>query len=54
MTRKIKWTLSIGYPSADRTGEFEVDDTCTDEEIEMQVREEAYQYVELFHDVEEA
>lgn len=44
--RKIKWHLTIGYPAADREGDFEVEDDASDEEIEKIARDEAYNFIE--------
>ncbi|HSC57534.1 MAG TPA: hypothetical protein VLC51_10040 [Nitrospira sp.] len=44
--KTIYWNLTIGYPTADRDGEFEVEDDTTDEEIEAMVREEANNFIE--------
>jgi hypothetical protein len=44
--KKIQWYLTIGYPTADRSGEIEVNENATDEEIEEIVCEEANNYIE--------
>ncbi len=46
MRKIINWVLSIGYPSAERKGSFEVDDDETDEMIEEMVKEEIMNYVD--------
>lgn len=44
--RKIKWELSIGFPTAMRYGEIEVEDSATDEEIESAIYEEVMNRVD--------
>jgi hypothetical protein len=44
--RLITWRLTIGYPTADREGEFSIDDDASDEEIEEAVRNDVHEYIE--------
>jgi hypothetical protein len=44
--RTIKWHMSIGFPSADRSGEFEVEDSATDTEIEEAARDAAFNFLD--------
>lgn len=44
--RTIKWTLDIGLVTCERSGEVEVEDNATDEEIEASVREDVFQYID--------
>jgi hypothetical protein len=44
---QIHWTLSIGYPQANRTGVVELPDDATEKEIEKAVHDEADQYLDL-------
>lgn len=43
---KIRWTLSIGYLSAAKEGEIEVDDDASEDFIEGVVRGEVFQCIE--------
>lgn len=45
--RTIKWTLSIGYPTAVVEDELEVEDDTTDEEIEEIINELANNYISI-------
>lgn len=47
MSRLIKWRMSIGYANADRTGEVEVEDDATDEQIDAAVREDADNFLDI-------
>lgn len=42
----IEWHLSTGMQGCDRSGEIEVEDTATEEEIDHLVREEAFNFIE--------
>lgn len=44
--RKIKWHVSLGFAGADRHGEVDVDDDCTEEEINEIVRGEMSNFLE--------
>lgn len=44
--RLIKWHLSTGTQGCDREGEIEVEDNATDDEIDADVREEVFGFVE--------
>lgn len=43
--RVIQWHFETGTQGSDRSGEIEVDDNSTDEEIEAEVREEVFNFV---------
>lgn len=47
MPRKIYWTLENGKNGCDLTGEIEVEDNATDEEIEADVREDMWNWLSL-------
>lgn len=47
MARTIKWTLENGKHGCDLTGEIEVEDNATDEEIEAEVREDMWNWLSL-------
>jgi hypothetical protein len=47
----IKWTLSTGYSGAEHEGELEVVNDMSDAEIEELVKEDAYQYLDLYWEV---
>lgn len=51
--KTVSWYLSIGYPTANRTGEFEVEDGTPEAEIEKMVRDEAYNFIEWSWTAEE-
>ena len=40
--RKIKWLLDTGFAGCDHTGEFEVDDSDPEMEIERVVMQEVF------------
>lgn len=44
--RRVKWYISNGIVGSDREGEFEVDDTETDDEIEAMARDAAFDQVD--------
>lgn len=46
--RNIKWSLHTGYAGCTHTGEIEVEDDATEEEIDEAVREDAWNYLDLF------
>lgn len=46
MSKIINWVLSIGYPTAERKGSFEVDDDETDESIDEMVLSDVMNYVD--------
>lgn len=48
--KKIKVTLDIGFPTARRTTEFEIDDDCDYSEIDEMAEEWAMQYVDIYWD----
>ena len=43
---KIKWHISIGLVGCQHEGEFEIDDNATEEEIEHEARETAFDHIE--------
>lgn len=45
--RRIKVSLSIGYPTATRRDVLEVEDGATDEEIQETAEEWANQYIDF-------
>lgn len=47
----VKWRMSIGYPGAERTGEVQVPEDATEKEIEAEVREDAFNFLEFSWDV---
>lgn len=44
--RKVKWHLSVGLVGCSQEGEFEIEDDCSDEEIEEAVKDEVFQKLE--------
>ncbi len=52
MARVVKWTVAMGLLGCKRTGEFEVDDDASDEDIEEMVEEQAMQRIEWFWECE--
>ena len=44
--RKIKWIVTTGGATSEYSGEFEVDDNATDEEIEEMAKDEAFNCVD--------
>lgn len=51
--KNVKWTLNTGYSGADHTGEFEIEDDATEDEIRKECIEEAWNYLDLWWKVEE-
>ena len=47
MIRTIEWHLDTGKVNGDLTGEVEVDDDATDEDIEAAVREDMWNFLSL-------
>lgn len=45
--RRIKWYLNTGFAGVSYSGEIEVDDNATDEEIEEITREEAFYNIDF-------
>lgn len=45
--RTIYWHLDVGYPQVDVSGEVEVDDNATEDEIEAVVKEDMWNVVSL-------
>lgn len=45
--RTIKWNLGNGKNGCDLDGEIEVEDDCTDEDIEAAVREDMWNWLSL-------
>lgn len=45
--RKIKWTLDVGFVGCVHEGEIEVEDDATEDDIEEEVKEEAYNFLNL-------
>jgi hypothetical protein len=45
--RTIYWILGNGLATCDRTGEVEVEDDATDEEIEAAFKEDMWNWLEL-------
>ncbi len=43
--RTIEWSLETGQQGADWSGEIEVEDSATDDEIESLVREEVFNII---------
>ena len=51
--KKIKWTLDAGFgPGAQCTGELEIDDDATEEDIREACLEEARSYLVLWWEEE--
>ena len=51
--KRVKWTLVTGFgPSTDHSGELEVEDDATEEEIEEAVKEEAWNCIDLYWEME--
>lgn len=46
--KTIEWKMNFGFPGVNHSGEIEVEDTATKEEIEEAVKEDAYQYIDLW------
>jgi hypothetical protein len=44
--KTVEWHLTIGLQGCDRSGEIEVEDDATDEQIDAVVREEVFNFVE--------
>ena len=45
--KKVYFTLSIGYPNADRSTEMEFEDDATEEEIQEAAQEWANEHIEV-------
>jgi len=43
--KTIEWHLETGMQGGDRSGEIEVDDDATEDEIDQMVREEVFNFV---------
>lgn len=41
----IKWHLDVGYANCDRDGTVDVPDDATDEDIDLIVREEVFNWI---------
>lgn len=44
--KKIKWYLNTGFAGCTHSGEFEVDEKTTQEEIEEMARDEAFNCID--------
>lgn len=45
--RTIRWKLDVGYPQVNISGDVDVEDTATDDEVEAEVREAMWNAVSL-------
>jgi hypothetical protein len=43
--RTVRWTLEVGLQGCDRSGEVEVPSDASDEEIEVIVREDIFNFI---------
>lgn len=51
---KVKYHLTIGFPGADHTEVHEVPDDWTEEQIDADMKEWAFNYIEYsFHKIDE-
>jgi hypothetical protein len=50
---KVNWTVSIGYPTAKRSGSWDVEDDVTDEELNAMLQEEINECIDAWWEKEE-
>ena len=51
--KKIEWEMGIGFPTAMRYGEIEMNDDTTNEEIEEAVWEEVMSFIDYSWEITE-
>ena len=49
--KKVKWWLETGFANSIHEGEFEVEDSATDEEIAEMAKEEAFNNIDWGYEV---
>jgi hypothetical protein len=45
---KVKWKITTGYPGADHSGEWDVEDDTTDEEIDEMLQDELINHIDIW------